>query len=368
MKYHTFVKFIIFLSFGYLISCGEGGSDREERGPSEYNGMFAMLHEKSEQLYDQDGSWGTKQYGYRMMLRDSYWRADVYGELANNNRDPDGVYTQRSAEAINYLVRAQAQGQSGVYGIPADVNNPEFGDSIARVINICPECIVNGWISTLPTENISELYYDHGYALTVLSKAYLRSPDTDLLASIREGADWVLDKPVDKNVNYVSALIKGLAYAFRATKDERYRTYAINLHREGVAPFIDLEAGHALDDHNQQLEYHGFIVSGVVALLSILSAESDDFAEMSKLLVALVDHMRERTHIESAPLGATWPGTNVWAWHELSQLRALSLEEAKALQICLSHLIGYKNDIESETGFRLQKAIYSTFSVGLYSN
>ncbi len=67
-------------------------------------------------------------------------------------------------------------------------------------------------------------------------------------------------------MNYLSALSKGLSAANLATEDVRYLDTAIALHLNDIIP-NQLAAGYWNDAHNQRLEYHGFIVSGLIALI-----------------------------------------------------------------------------------------------------
>jgi hypothetical protein len=328
--------------------------------------VFEEFHLQSESLYDGNGTWGHAKYGYRMALRDSYWRADVYGHLSTKAGRLSTTYGQRADAAIQYLLSAQQQGGSGVFGFPADVNNPEFGDVVRSVIDACPQCIHDTWVISLPGNKIAELYYDHGYALTAVARAYQRTGDAKLLAPIRRAADWIMGKPLTTNINYLSALSKGLCHAYAATQDVRYLHRAVQLHQEGILPGL-AASGEALDAHNAKLEYHGFIVSGLIALRQSLPANHAFIAQLEPVLNLAVARMAQRNMTEDARYGVTWPGTNLLAWHELSMYRPLSAEEAAALRRVLSLTSGYLERIQSEqTGFRLQKALYSHFPLGLF--
>ena len=133
-----------------------------------------LLHNLSENIYDGNGHWGENEFGYKMLLRDSYWRGDVYGRLSQTNHPKADLFEQRSNEVAAYLKQAQEEAGTGVFGIPADPNNPEFGVTIQQVIDTCPTCINNGWIIDLPDGNVPELYYDHGYSLVSISRTYIR--------------------------------------------------------------------------------------------------------------------------------------------------------------------------------------------------
>jgi hypothetical protein len=324
---------------------------------------FETIHTISENLYNGNGSWGGK-YPYRMALRDAYWRADVYGELGAKK----DVYSSRSLEVYSYLISVQTEGGKGVFGFPADVNNPEFGNTINRVITGCPECISNGWVVSLPGENIVELYYDHGYALTSLAKGYLRTGDSSYLGAIIKAANWTLDKPLHENINYLSALSKGLSYAYEATGDIRYLNRAIYLHDQGKFPNLSVDSGQALGSHNQQLEYHGFIVSGIVALKRVIPNNHEFHAKIDQFMMLSLSNMQQRNIFEDGSYGVTWPGTNLLAWYELEQLRDLTEAELVARNRCIELITTYREFIVDESDFRLQKSLYSNFFIGLYEN
>ena len=321
---------------------------------------FSWFHRWSEQFYDGQGVWGVNSFGYRMALRDSYWRADVYG-VTN--------HSQRELEVISYLIQSQVTAGTGVFPFPADENNPEFGSIVARVKSDCPECITDGWLFTLPGQLMEELYYDHGYALASVARYYLRSGNVDVLSSINAAADWILDKPISNNINYNSALIKGLSYAYHATGHERYRDHAKLLHQHGVYPGF-LEGGVvqpvANDDHNAQLEYHGFIVSGMIALVSILDASDDFYDPVLAHLNLMLAYMGQQNLQEEGAYGETWPGTNLIAWYELSQLRPLTVSEQEAVVRIALLIDSYIDDIANEANsFVYQKALYSYFILGI---
>lgn len=352
------LRLIVLVLSVSLFSCKENRTNLANDSST-----FETLHAISESLYKGDGSWGNE-YSYQMALRDSYWRADVYGELSRKN----DLYSTRSQESHLYLMSVQAQGGHGVFGFPADINNPEFGNSIAKVINKCPDCINNGWVVSLPGKDIAELYYDHGYALTSLAKGYLRTNDSSYLSTIVAAADWALDKPLHENINYLSALSKGLSYAYEAIGDSRYLNRAIYLHEEGIFPNLSVENGGALDGHNQQLEYHGFIVSGIVALKRILPNGHEFHDQVDKYMSLSLSHMQQRNVIEDGSYGVTWPGINLLAWYELEKLRDLTEEELVARNRCIDLINGYRGYIVRESGFRLQKSLYSNFFIGLYES
>jgi hypothetical protein len=106
----------------------------------------------------------------------------------------------------------------------------------------------------------------------------------------------------------------------------------------------------------------------VIALLAVLPESAPERLPAAQLLQRLVAHMEQRDLVEVSHFGVTWPGTNALAWFELQQLRALTESEFVAWQRCIVLMSGYRDEIEAEDGFRLQKALYSYFFVGLALN
>ncbi|CAG1013102.1 hypothetical protein BURC_00341 [Burkholderiaceae bacterium] len=327
---------------------------------------FVRLHAASERIYDGDGSWGSRRYGYRMPLRDVAWRAEVYADLARRAEGaPASLYKQRAAEAVGHLLAAQEQCGSGVFGFPADVQNPEFGGIVRAALTSCPSCARGAWIVSLPGRHVSELYYDHGHALAAVVRVHELTADQKLLPAIRRAADWALDKPLTANVNYLSSLSLGLSSAFRATGDPRYLDMAVDLHRRGILPFIGA-SGAAKDPHNAKLEYHGFIVSGLANLLAVLPEGHPYRTVTARALDATTAHMAARGLAEPGAYGATWPGTNLMAWQRVAALRPLRADEAAARDRARALIRAALPRIEAERDpFRLRKALYSYFAVGL---
>lgn len=323
---------------------------------------FETLDNLSERLYDGNGSWGHHQTGYRMALRDSAWRADVYGALA----PVSARYRQRADEAANYLVHAQQEGGSGAFGLPADGNHPEFGSRIRQIKRRCPDCIRNAWVVTLPAPHTAELYYDHGFALGALARAHMRSGNPEWLAAIRRGADWALGKPVTDNINYLSTLSKGLSLASLATGDQRYVEQAILLHQRHILPRLTPQ-GEARDTHNARLEYHAFIVSGLATLRQALPAGHAFSPTLDHALSAATARLTQRTLQETAENDDTWPGAALLAWHDLASLRPLTTHEQQALNRTLT-LASRQASIAMSAPqmFHRQKTAYVNFSLGYF--
>lgn len=334
------------------------------------NPTFLTIHQISESLYDASGTWGVKSFGYRMALRDSYWRADVYQALIHHSTQAyQVVFEERVEDVVQYLLSVQIP-ESGLFGFPADESNPEFGAKVQEVYNICQDCIQDGLIVRLPKSLLPELYYDHGYTLVTLSNHYQQHPNQVLYDAIEKGGQWLLDKPLSKNINYLSAASKGLAYAYKVTGNLLFLNQAKFFHKEGILPFQN-EGGDWEDTHNAQLEYHGFIVSGLIALLANLPFTDPLYNEVNDSLERALAHMKKANLASNPQLSQnryqedTWPGTNLLAWHELSQLRNLNPSELSALKKCMQIIETALTSVEEKNGFRLQKTLYSNIFVGL---
>jgi hypothetical protein len=325
---------------------------------------FQVLHEESEALYEGDGSWGDRRYGYRMPLRDAAWRADVYGAV----RGVSSLYERRAREAVGYLLKAQSEGGTGVFGFPADVNHPEFGDRVQQILAACATCAVNGWIVDAPGSAVSELYYDHGMALAAVARAYRRTPTASLRSSVAAAAEWAMDKPPVANINYLSTLAKGLSLASVALGDPRYVDRAWTLHQQYIFPGLDPATGQAVDAHNAQLEYHGFIVSGMATLWAALPAGDARRETLDAYLRSAVARMALRDRSEEGSYPATWPGTNAIAWREWGEIQAPSSTEEDARRATTDWLRSRTTSIQAESSaYRRRKALYSDFSLGFFT-
>jgi hypothetical protein len=158
-----------------------------------------------------------------------------------------------------------------------------------------------------------------------------------------------------------------LCYSYEVTGHQRYLDKAIELHELGVSPF--LSNGQALDNHNALLEYHGLIASGLVALRKILPASHRLSMGLDQQLNEAVFMMTVNGMKQSGNYGETWLGNNLIAWHELAQLRDLSSEEQAVVNRIFRLIQSHVELIKKETNeFRLRKALYSYFSIGLFIN
>lgn len=334
-SFHTVAITLLLQSCGKIGPAPEnGGSNAGGNAPSV---AFTTLEALSERLYEGGGSWADRAAGYRSLLRSVYWRVDVYQALARSSRPQSekARFATRAAQGVQFLLEAQTQGGNSVFGIPADPRLPEFGDDIQSLISICPACSVNGWVVRMPSPSQTpELYYDHGYSLSTIANYGLENPSSAILDAVHRGANWALTQPVTSNINYLSALAKGLARAYLLTRNTAYLSRAIELHRDYILPAQDA-AGEWSDAHNDRLEYHSFIVSGMVALRSVLAGNESILPSLESALRLALTRMAVRNQTETAPeLRSTWMSASARTWWELSRLRRLSSDEISGWNAC----------------------------------
>ena len=80
----------------------------------------------------------------------------------------------------------------------------------------------------------------------------------------------------------------------------------------------------------------------------------------------MLAYMGQQNLQEEGAYGETWPGTNLIAWYELSQLRPLTVSEQEAVVRIALLIDSYIDDIANEANsFVYQKALYSYFILGI---
>ena len=302
---------------------------------------------------DGDGPVAQNSAVSRNMLRHYSERADGYGELSLSEtyQSLSALFRQRADENIAYLVRAQREGGTGVFGIPDGPNTDTQFDARIKAIHAQYDLDMrtngrsdivfnNGWIVALSPKDIPDLYYDHGVALTSVARAYQRTGDASLLPVIRAAANWALDKPMTSNVNFLTTLIRGLSSAYGVTGDQRYLDRAVTLFKEGVFPNqikLGDNAGQWNDPHNALPVYHGLIVTGLLGLRESLPNNDPKYQQASTLLDQSLElaigwmknyDLSSATKFDSQGNGGRF--THALAWWELSRSRALTPDEEAA--------------------------------------
>jgi hypothetical protein len=330
-----------------------------------------ILHSLSEEIYDgaEKGTWGETAFGYKMALRDIYWRIEAYHSLGIADAFSPNEYLERRNEALNYLKRIQiVEGDKGVWGMPADFNNPEFGVLLRQIENEHPDYFSNGFLYTLEGEQVAELYYDHGRTLSVFCKVFIDTQQDELLPFIEKGANWILDKPVVKNVNYNAAVVEGLSFAYRATQITDYLDKAIAMTEEGVISQANINGSFG-NVHNQEAWYHGFIVSGLLALKHALPEEHSFNNVLDSHLSNSLVYLEQVTD-QGSPYEFQWPGINARVWSELEDLSAsgkwpaLNPKQIDAYANCLYQTMNGRVDPKKETDFNRQKVLYHFIQIG----
>lgn len=333
--------------------------------------FHSTLHALSEELYDgpANGTWGETAFGYKMALRDIYWRVEAYHLLGVNDKYSPQEYLKRRNEALAYLKRIQIiKGNTGIWGVPADYNNPEFGYLLRQIEAEHPDYFSNGFLFTLPDDDISQLYYDHGRTLTAFCKVFYDTQDNELLPFIARGANWILDKPAVKNVNYNSAVVEGLSFAYIATQTKAYLDKAIAMTKDKVISQANLNGSFG-NAHNQEPWYHGFIVSGLVALKKALPSDHEFNTLLDIHLTNAIVYLEDVTK-KGSPYEFQWPGINARVWSEIEGLfytgrwPALNSNQMDAYANCLYQTVHGAINPENETGFYRQKALYHFMQIG----
>jgi hypothetical protein len=257
---------------------------------------------------------------------------------------------------------------SGTWGVPADYNNPEFGSLLQLIEAQHPEYFSNGFLYTLQGDDISQLYYDHGRTLTAFCKVFLDTQNDELLPFIERGANWILDKPAVNNVNYNSAVVEGLSFAYGITQTQTYLDKAIAMTQDKIISQANPNGSFG-DTHNQEPWYHGFIVSGLVALKQALPSDHDFNPLLDTHLSQALIYLENVTK-QGSPYEFQWPGINARVWSELEDLSAagrwpaLTSNQIDAYANCLYQTVHGEINPENETGFYRQKALYHFIQIG----
>lgn len=327
------------------------------------------LHSLSEDIYDNTGTWGENEYGYKMALRDIYWRADAYHKMSRKASPLSELYKTRRDESISYLKSSMVvDGNVGVWGMPADVENPEFGELISELLVEYPDNFVNGYLYNFNSNDIANLYYDHGRVLTTFCKVYLDTTDLTLVPYIKKAANWLIDKPAVSNVNYNSAAIEGLCYAYLVTSESSYLEKAIEMTYQQVYSQANSNGSFG-DSHNQEAWYHGFIVSGLVALKMAMPAEDSRNNDLDYHLTNALKYLEQVTN-QGSQYSYQWVGINARVWAEVEELAMfgkwdhLNNSQKDCLANCLYLTMYGEIDVEAEKGFRQQKVLYYFFQTG----
>lgn len=222
---------------------------------------YNWLITESKSYYDYgSGHFGQEMFGYRNVLNECYLRFDGYQLMQNTDFANSQWLKDVTQEMINYYKVVSDTIGTGVWGFPAERNHPEFGDGFQYEIDAGNT--INGWIYELSGSIGSKagIYYVHGQVLADISKTYLRYGNDSLLKYIIQGAEWIIEKKYDRgNVNYFAAVLKGLSYAYEATKDEEIKTQAL-IYLSSILEEQN-ENGSFGGIHDQKAGYHGITLS-----------------------------------------------------------------------------------------------------------
>lgn len=330
---------------------------------SEYYNWIVV---ESKSYYDNGtGHFGQEEFGYRNVLNECYLRFDGYQMMQNTNFEHSQWVKDVNLSFIEYYKIIADTIGTGVWGFPADTNHPEFGDGFQHEINAGNSR--GGWIYELSGEIGSKagIYYVHGQVLSDISKTYLRYRDNTLLKYIEEGANWIIERNYRKgNVNYFAAALKGLSYAYEATKDEEIKVQALAY----LSAILETqnENGSFGGLHDQEAGYHGITLSCMAVARKYLP-ETELPANFDLALQKAKEYLMQLEDVSVEDRAAFV----VQAWYYLSCLADDGIiheftksdwdRYSESINICIhkkQELIAYK----SENNYYYQKGI-QTFSL-----
>jgi len=330
--------------------------------------FFDWLTEESEYFYDEGtGHWGQEEYFYRNMLRESFMRLDAYQTVSQTTHPNSQRFNNISSEIIYRYKKVADTIGTGVWGIPAEINHPEFGEEIQAEINEGNE--LNGWIYQLSGLYGSKagIFFDHGQVLADMSRSYLRTKDTGLLPYINNAAQWVINKNYRTgNVNYFAAALKGLAYAYKATLNKNYSDYCSNLIQ---MIFNEQNSdGSFGGKHDREAGYHGITTSSLAVARKYIpeSILPEGFDNNFRKAVNYLENLKD-VDVEYRAAFV------VLSWYYIANLAednlypALTAEQWYAYETALQNCIELKDDIksfENTDNYIYQKGIQTMMLVG----
>lgn len=344
----------------------ESESDDFENNIQELFEYYNWLVAESKSYYDNGtGHFGQEMFGYRNVLNECYLRFDGYQMMQNTNFEHSHWIKDAHEDIISYYKTVADTIGTGVWGFPADINHPEFDDGFQHEINAGNSR--NGWIYELSGEIGSKagIYYVHGQVLSDISKTYLRYRDNTLLKYVDEGASWIIEKNYNKgNVNYFAAALKGLSYAYEATKDEEIKTQAFTY----LSAILETQNknGSFGGFHDQEAGYHGITLSCLAVARKYLP-ETELPANFDLVLQKAMEYLRQLEDVSVEDRAAFV----VQTWYYLSCLADDGIipeftksdwdTYSESINLCIQkkqELINYK----SENNYYYQKGI-QTFSL-----
>lgn len=327
---------------------------------------YKWLVSESKSYYDNGtGHFGQEMFGYRNVLNECYLRFDGYQMMHNTNFEENQWTKDVLEDIIKYYKNIADTIGTGVWGFPAEIKHPEFGDGFQYEINAGNS--KNGWIYELSGDigTKSGIYYVHGQVLSDISKTYLRNGNDSLLKYIKHGANWIVERDYNQgNVNYFASALKGLSYSYEITKDEEIKSKALAY----LSSILNTqnENGSFGGVHDQEGGYHGITLSCIAVARKYLP-ENELPTKFDISLQKAMEYLRALEDVSVEDRAAFV----VQAWYYLSCLADEGLIPkftssdwcfySEAINICIQKKQEL-NRYKSENNYYYQKGI-QTFSL-----
>lgn len=209
---------------------------------------FRYYHERSECIYQGDGSWGNIEVNIlHPQPRDSSRRAQGY--MRAYTMDPNPVYTDRAHAAMEWLLTDQNADGHFTWWCNPDGVNDIFG-----------------------------CQYETGEGASALAEGYATYGDVRYLQASERAAVWEENLEFGWNTNYVLFNVWHLAKHYRITGNTRWLDAAVYKVQNCAFPRQDTDGGWLegsgaptdLLGHNKREWYHSIILRGLIELYRVL--------------------------------------------------------------------------------------------------
>lgn len=221
----------------------------------------------------------------------------VHASLAlwrlTDRRDTEALL--RARRAGDYLLQAQREAGTGVFGFPAWRGREGLGVVVDR---LRAEAVEQGNASTLEANGwiVNDfgdggLYFDNGLAGEALIELHRATGDARHLDAARRAAEWAIARPIVPNFNYNGFTVLLLSRLYEVTNDRRYLDEAVERAELGMLSGqveAGAERGSWIDPHNKRIVYRFIMIRQLAALLAAMPAAHPQRATIqSSVLTAL---------------------------------------------------------------------------------
>ena len=240
---------------------------------------FERAHQRSEKIYNGDGSWG-KGYGksvdppvYHPLVRDTAMRVLAYIDAWYVTNQ--AIYRQRAKEGLEYLLREQRKDGQFIWWY----GDPKKGR-------------IGGGTSL----------FDTSYAAAALLEGYKLFKDRRYLEAANKACDYICTVSVergipprvfvDTNANYNLFASWALAVNYEVTRNEFYLDRAQRFAWSVI--YKQLPSGMWSDEHNQEVWYQEINLRGLATLLSVMPENDPHRHNIEKATYKALNHLRLR--------------------------------------------------------------------------